>query len=58
MGKCIPLNWARGQIDYALILRGLPKQGSSRYFIEQEEFDIDPMQALRIDAEYLRKLRV
>jgi len=26
------------------------------YFIEQEEFDMDPMEALKIDAEYMRKL--
>ena len=46
----------RGQIDYAPILRAAT--GLKQYFIEQEEFDIDPMQALRIDAEYLRNLRV
>jgi sugar phosphate isomerase/epimerase len=46
----------RGQIDYAPIMRAA--NGLKQYFIEQEEFDIDPMQALRIDAEYLRKLRV
>ena len=46
----------RGQIDYAPILRAAT--GLKQYFVEQEEFDIDPMQALRIDAEYLRKLRV
>jgi sugar phosphate isomerase/epimerase len=46
----------RGQIDYAPILRAAT--GLKQYFVEQEEFDIDPMQALRIDAEYLRNLRV
>jgi sugar phosphate isomerase/epimerase len=46
----------RGQIDYAPILRAAT--GLKQYFVEQEEFDIDPMQALRIDAEYLRNLRL
>jgi sugar phosphate isomerase/epimerase len=46
----------RGQIDYAPILRAAT--GLKHYFVEQEEFDIDPMQALRIDAEYLRKLQI
>jgi sugar phosphate isomerase/epimerase len=46
----------RGQIDYAPILRAAT--GLKQYFVEQEEFDINPMQALRIDAEYLRNLRV
>jgi hypothetical protein len=46
----------RGQIDYAPIMQAAT--GLKQYFIEQEEFDIDPMNALRVDAEYLRKLRV
>lgn len=44
----------RGIIHYAPILRAAT--GLRYYFIEQEEFDIDPMQALRIDAAYMRKL--
>ena len=32
--------------------------GLKHYFIEQEEFDMDPMDALRLDAEYMRKLSV
>jgi len=46
----------RGTIDYAPILRAATHL--RYYFIEQEEFDIDPMQALRIDAEHMRKLSV
>lgn len=46
----------RGSIDYAPILRAAT--ALRYYFIEQEEFDIDPIQALRIDAEYMRKLNV
>ena len=46
----------RGKIDYAPILRAAT--GLKYYFIEQEEFDIDPMQGLRIDADYVRKLEV
>ena len=46
----------RGKIDYAPILRAAT--GLKQYFVEQEEFDIDPMRALRMDAEYLRNLRV
>jgi len=44
----------RGLVDYAPILRAAT--GLRYDFIEQEEFDIDPMQALRIDAAYMRKL--
>lgn len=46
----------RGDIDYAPILRAAT--GLRYYFVEQEEFDIDPIEALRIDAEYMRKLNI
>lgn len=46
----------RGKIDYVPILRAAT--GLKHYFIEQEEFDIDPVQALRIDADYLRNLKL
>jgi sugar phosphate isomerase/epimerase len=45
-----------GGMDYAPILRAAT--GLKHYFIEQEEFTIDPMEALRQDAEYMRKLNV
>lgn len=45
-----------GVIDYAPIMRAATHL--RYYFIEQEEFDMDPMRALRIDAEYMRKLSV
>ncbi len=46
----------RGAMKYAPILRAAT--GLKHYFIEQEEFDIDPMEALRLDADYMRKLNV
>jgi len=46
----------RGAMHYAPILRAAT--GLKHYFIEQEEFDIDPMEALRLDADYMRKLNV
>jgi sugar phosphate isomerase/epimerase len=46
----------RGVIDYRPILRAAT--GLKHYFIEQEEFDIDTMEALRLDAEYMRKLQI
>jgi sugar phosphate isomerase/epimerase len=45
-----------GAMNYAPILRAAT--GMKHYFIEQEEFDIDAMEALRLDAEYMRKLSV
>jgi len=46
----------KGTIDYAPIFRAAT--GLKHYFIEQEEFDIDPIEALRQDAEYMKKLNV
>jgi len=44
----------RGAMDYAPIIRAAT--GLKHYFVEQEDFDIDTMEALRLDAEYMRKL--
>jgi sugar phosphate isomerase/epimerase len=46
----------RGLVNYAPILRAAT--GLKQYFIEQEEFDMDTIEALRLDAEYMRKLDV
>jgi sugar phosphate isomerase/epimerase len=46
----------RGAMHYGPILRAAT--GLKHYFIEQEEFDIDIMEAMRLDADYMRKLNV
>ena len=46
----------RGGMDYHPILRAAT--GLKHYFIEQEEFSIDTMEALRLDADYMRKLNL
>ena len=46
----------RGKMDYGPIMRAAT--GLKQYFIEQEEFEMDPMEELRIEAEYMRKLNV
>jgi sugar phosphate isomerase/epimerase len=46
----------RGVIDYKPILRAATSL--KHYYIEQEEFDIDTMEALRLDADYMKKLDV
>jgi sugar phosphate isomerase/epimerase len=44
----------RGLMDYKPILRAAT--GVKHYFIEQEEFEIPVMEALKLDADYMRKL--
>ncbi len=47
----------QGSIDYRPILQAAAKTGHIRHcFVEQEQFDMPPMQALKVDAEYMRKL--
>jgi sugar phosphate isomerase/epimerase len=55
-GKFHSAVMGRGVVDYRPILRAAT--GLKHYFIEQEEFDMDPMDALRLDAGYMRKLSV
>ncbi len=46
----------KGVVDYEAILRAA--KGLKRYYIEQEDFDMDPIAAIRLDAEYMRKLKL
>jgi sugar phosphate isomerase/epimerase len=46
----------RGVVDYKPILRAATSL--KHYYIEQEEFDMDPIEALRLDAEYMKKLKL
>ncbi|MGD0736523.1 MAG: sugar phosphate isomerase/epimerase [Terracidiphilus sp.] len=55
-GKMHSTVMGRGVVDYKPILRAAT--GLKHYFIEQEEFDMDTMEALRLDADYVRKLDV
>ena len=47
----------QGSIDYRPILQAAAKTGHVRHcFVEQEGFDMPPMQSLKVDADYMRKL--
>jgi sugar phosphate isomerase/epimerase len=46
----------KGNIDYAPILRAATK--TKYYFVEQEQFDIDPIEELKQDAKYMQHLKV
>jgi sugar phosphate isomerase/epimerase len=46
----------RGSIDYRPILHAAT--GLKHYFVEQEEFDMDPIEAIRLDAEFMRTMKV
>lgn len=55
-GKFHSTVMGRGVVDYRPILRAAT--GLKHYFIEQEEFDMDTMEALKLDADYMKKLDV
>lgn len=47
----------QGVIDYGPIFHEAAKTGNIKHcFVEQEGFDMPPMQALKIDADYMHKL--
>ena len=48
----------RGSIDYRRIFQAAKKGNIQHAFVEQEEFDIPPMDALKIDADYMKALAV
>jgi sugar phosphate isomerase/epimerase len=48
-----------GTIDYRPIFEAAKKGGHiTHYFVEQEEFDMPPLEAIKIDAEYMRNLKL
>jgi len=55
-GKLRNVVMGKGSIDYKPIFRAAT--GLKHYFIEQEEFEGDPMTELREDADYMKKLDV
>jgi sugar phosphate isomerase/epimerase len=44
----------KGNMDYGPIMRAAT--GLKYYFVEQEQFDMEEIEELRLDAEYMRKL--
>lgn len=55
-GKVLLPVMGKGNMNYGAIMRAAT--GVKYYFIEQERFDMEPMEELRLDAEYMRKLNV
>lgn len=55
-GKWLNVAMGKGSINYKPILRAAT--GLKHYFIEQEEFQEDPMTELREDADFMKKLDI
>jgi sugar phosphate isomerase/epimerase len=47
-----------GTIDYHPIFEAAKKADIKHVFIEQEEFDMPEMEALKIDADYMKAFKV
>jgi len=47
-----------GTLDYRPVFEAAKKASIRHYFVEQEAFDIPPLEALKIDADYMKKLTV
>jgi sugar phosphate isomerase/epimerase len=48
----------RGTIDYRAIFTAAKPGQIKHYFVEQEDFDMPPLEAIKVDAEYMRHLKV
>jgi sugar phosphate isomerase/epimerase len=48
----------RGTLDYRPVFEAAKKANIKHYFVEQEEFDLPPMESLKIDADYMKNLTV
>lgn len=48
----------QGILDYRPVFEAARKAKIAHYFVEQEGYDIPPMEALKIDANYMKKLTV
>ena len=48
----------RGNIDYRPIFEAAKKASIEHAFVEQEEFDMPAMEALKVDADYMHALKV
>jgi sugar phosphate isomerase/epimerase len=48
----------RGTLDYRPVFEAAKKANIKHYFVEQEEFNLPPMESLKIDADYMKKLTV
>jgi sugar phosphate isomerase/epimerase len=57
-GERVSTILGKGTIDYQPIFAAAKKVGIKHYFVEQEEFDGDPMQELTADYQYLHALLV
>jgi sugar phosphate isomerase/epimerase len=53
-----PAQLGQGRLDYRPVFEAAKKANIKHYFVEQEGFDIPPLEALKIDEEYMRKLTV
>lgn len=53
----VPAELGQGTIDYAPVFAQAAKNGNVKHvFVEQEAFDMPPMQSLKVDADYVRRL--
>jgi sugar phosphate isomerase/epimerase len=48
----------QGTSNYSAVFKAASKANIKHYFVEQEQFDMPPYEALKIDADYMKKLVV
>jgi sugar phosphate isomerase/epimerase len=53
-----PAQLGEGRLDYRPVFEAAKKANIEHYFVEQEGFDTPPLEALKIDEEYMKNLTV
>jgi sugar phosphate isomerase/epimerase len=53
----LPAELGRGTVDYHPIFAAARKANIKHCFVEQEGFDMPPMESLKIDLEYMKRLK-
>jgi sugar phosphate isomerase/epimerase len=48
----------QGTLDYHPVFEAAKKANIKHYFVEQEGYDIPPLEALKIDADYMKRLTI
>ncbi|MFN4146895.1 MAG: sugar phosphate isomerase/epimerase family protein, partial [Runella sp.] len=48
----------KGSVDFANILKTAKKAGVKHYIVEQEQYPVSPMESMKVNAEWMKKLSV
>ncbi len=57
-GKPVQNDLGKGNVDFTSVLKTAMKNGMKYFLVEQEEYPTSPMESMKLDADYMKKLTV